>query len=71
MEAWIALGAVVLPGTHVAAGAVVSLRSTISGMTEPWTIYRGTPAAPVGQRKVDKPLRVEECSGKKKVSQVM
>jgi len=43
--------AVVLPGSHLAMGVLVTVGSVIMGETEPWTVYKGNPAIPT--KKVD------------------
>ncbi|MAR08795.1 MAG: colanic acid biosynthesis acetyltransferase WcaF [Blastopirellula sp.] len=49
-ETWIAAKAVLAPGTHVRARAVVSLASVVSGAVPEGAIVRGNPARVVGQR---------------------
>ena len=48
--AWIALGALVMPGLTVGAGAVVGARSVLTHSAVPMGIYLGTPAKLVGTR---------------------
>lgn len=48
--AWIGAFARVAPGTTIAPGSVVALGAVVFSDTEPWTIYRGNPAVPVGTR---------------------
>ena len=52
MEMFSCLGTncVVLPGVTIAEGSVVGANSLVTKSTEPWTIYVGTPAKPVGTR---------------------
>ncbi len=49
-DAWISARAVLAPGTHVGAGAVVGLGAVVSGAVPPEAIVRGNPAVVVGQR---------------------
>ena len=49
-EAWIAAQAVLAPGTHVGAAAVVGLGSVASGEIPAGAILQGNPAVVVGQR---------------------
>ena len=51
-DAWIAARAVLAPGTHVGAGAVVALAAVVSGEVPAAAIVRGNPAVVVGQRQV-------------------
>jgi putative colanic acid biosynthesis acetyltransferase WcaF len=48
--AWIAAKAVIAPGVTIGEGAVLTLGSVAVADLEPWTIYRGCPAAPVRKR---------------------
>lgn len=41
--------AVVLPGSYLAMGVLITIGSVIKGKTEPWTVYSGNPAKPVKQ----------------------
>jgi acetyltransferase-like isoleucine patch superfamily enzyme len=41
--------AVVLPGSYLAMGVLITVGSVIRGKTEPWTVYSGNPAKPVRQ----------------------
>lgn len=41
--------AVVLPGTHLAMGTLVTVGSVVKGNTKPWTKYRGNPAKPYAE----------------------
>ncbi len=45
---------VVHPGVTLAEGCVVGSCSLVTKDTEPWTIYYGTPARPIKQRRRDK-----------------
>ncbi|MDM7935840.1 MAG: WcaF family extracellular polysaccharide biosynthesis acetyltransferase [Cyanobium sp. CZS 48M] len=49
-DAWIAARAVLAPGTHVGAGAVVSLAAAVKGTVAPGTVVAGNPARPVSHR---------------------
>jgi galactoside O-acetyltransferase len=39
-----------MPGITLAEGSVVGSNSVLTKDTEPWTIYVGSPAKPVGKR---------------------
>jgi putative colanic acid biosynthesis acetyltransferase WcaF len=49
-DAWIAAQAVLAPGTHVGAAAVVSLAAVVSGTIPAAAIVRGNPGVVVGMR---------------------
>jgi putative colanic acid biosynthesis acetyltransferase WcaF len=49
-DAWIDARAVLAPGTHVGAGAVVALAAAVKGTVAPGTVVAGNPARPVGHR---------------------
>ena len=49
-DAWIAARAVLAPGTHIGAGAVVALGAVASGTIPAGAIVRGNPAVVVGKR---------------------
>jgi putative colanic acid biosynthesis acetyltransferase WcaF len=49
-KAWICACAVVAPGTIVGEGAVVGLGAVVAGALRDWTIYKGNPAVPAGER---------------------
>jgi acetyltransferase-like isoleucine patch superfamily enzyme len=55
VEKFAALGtnAVVMPGLVVREGSVVGANSLLRENTEPWTIYAGSPARPIGKRHKD------------------
>jgi acetyltransferase-like isoleucine patch superfamily enzyme len=55
VEKFAALGtnAVVMPGLIVREGSVVGANSLLRESTEPWTIYAGSPAKPIGKRSKD------------------
>jgi putative colanic acid biosynthesis acetyltransferase WcaF len=55
--AWIALGALVMPGVTVREGALIGARAVLTKDALPWTIYQGLPAHPVGQRILEMPDR--------------
>ena len=48
--AWIAAEAFVGPGVSVGEGAVLAARGCAFRDLDPWTVYRGNPAAPVRER---------------------
>ena len=39
-----------LPGVTLAEGTIVGANSLVTKDTEPWTIYAGSPAKPIGKR---------------------
>lgn len=48
---WLAADVFVAPGVTIADGVVVGARSSVfSSLTEPWTLYAGSPARPVRRR---------------------
>lgn len=49
-DAWIAADAFVGPGVNVGEGAVLGARASAFSDLEPWTIYGGNPARPLGPR---------------------
>ena len=49
--AWICARASVAPGVNVAEGAVLGLGSVASRSLEPWTVYAGSPAVKVRERR--------------------
>ena len=49
-HAWIAAGAIILPGVEIGEGAVVSAGSVVTRDIPPWTIVAGVPAVPKGKR---------------------
>lgn len=51
---------VVAPGVILAEGSVIAANSFISKNTEPWTIYGGSPARPIGTRSKDRILETAE-----------
>lgn len=52
-RAWIASGAVLLPGVRVGEGSVVGAGAVARGELAEWTIFAGNPARPVGERSRD------------------
>ena len=54
---------VVLPGVTLGEGSVIGSCSLVTGNTEPWTVYFGTPARGVKQRKREKMIRAAEELG--------
>jgi maltose O-acetyltransferase len=48
-DAWLGLGATILPGVRVGRGAVVGAHSVVTRDVEPFQIVVGVPARPVGQ----------------------
>jgi maltose O-acetyltransferase len=51
--AWIATGAIILPGVHVGRGAVVGAGAVVGRDVEPYTVVAGNPARPTGKRRVE------------------
>lgn len=49
-NAWICAEAFVGPGVSVGEGAVLAARGAAFSELEPWTVYRGNPAAPIKAR---------------------
>jgi len=49
---------VIHPGVTLAQGCVIGSCSLVTKNTEPWTIYHGTPARPIKQRRKDKMLEI-------------
>ena len=52
-RAWIAWGAIVLPGVKIGEGAVVAAGAVVSRDVEPFSIVAGSPARKVGERNKD------------------
>lgn len=59
--AGIGTNAVIKPGVTIAEGCVIGACSLVTHSTEPWTIYVGIPAKPVGKRRMEKMI---EFAGK-------
>jgi acetyltransferase-like isoleucine patch superfamily enzyme len=47
-NAWIGSGVLVMPGTEIGEGAIVSAHSVVSGVVAPYTIVAGNPARRIG-----------------------
>jgi len=58
-HAIVGANAVILPGVTVGEGAVVGANSLVTRDCEPWTIYAGSPAKPIKQRRKEKILQLE------------
>ncbi|KKL62748.1 hypothetical protein LCGC14_2182080 [marine sediment metagenome] len=48
--ATIGVNSTVLPGAWMAEGSILGANSLLTKSTEPWTIYAGSPAKPIGIR---------------------
>lgn len=48
-NAWIAAGAVILPGVTIGTGAIVAAGAVVRNSVEPWTIVAGVPAEMIRQ----------------------
>jgi putative colanic acid biosynthesis acetyltransferase WcaF len=48
--AWVAAGAFIHPGVTIGQGSVVAARSVVNSDTEPFLVYAGAPARPIGER---------------------
>lgn len=59
----VATNAVMLPGAHLAMGAMLTVNSYLMGETEPWTKYRGNPAKPYAKINPAKSLRYAKEMG--------
>ena len=46
----VGVNCVILPGVTLAEGSIVGANSLVKTNTEPWTIYAGSPAKPIGKR---------------------
>lgn len=51
--AWIAMGAIVLPGVTIGRGAVIGAGAVVTKSVEPLMIVAGNPARPLGRREID------------------
>ncbi|WP_085790063.1 WcaF family extracellular polysaccharide biosynthesis acetyltransferase [Roseivivax jejudonensis] len=49
-HAWVCAKAMLAPGTEVLSGAVITMASLGKGRLKAWTVYSGTPAAPIKPR---------------------
>jgi putative colanic acid biosynthesis acetyltransferase WcaF len=49
-HAWICARAIVAPGVHIAAGAVLGIGAVAVKDLAPWTVYSGNPAQPLRER---------------------
>jgi acetyltransferase-like isoleucine patch superfamily enzyme len=47
---WLGFGVILLPGTHISTGAIISAGSVVRGNVPPNSIYSGNPAINVGTR---------------------
>lgn len=54
--AWICARASVAPGVNVGEGAVLGLGSVATKNLDPWTVYAGTPAVKVKERRLPQPV---------------
>lgn len=45
---WIGTGALVMPGTEIGEGSIVSAQSVVSGVIHPYTVVAGNPARRIG-----------------------
>ena len=51
-NAWVATGAIVLPGVTIGEGAVVAAGAVVTKDVEPWTVVGGNPAKVIGKREL-------------------
>jgi acetyltransferase-like isoleucine patch superfamily enzyme len=56
MFAGLGCNSVMLPGSTLSEGAILGANSLLKGYAEPWTIYVGSPARPVAERRSGKIL---------------
>ena len=47
-HAWIGTGALLMPGTEIGEGAIVSAHAVVSGKVAPYSIVAGNPARRIG-----------------------
>ncbi len=57
-HAWIATRAMVMPGVRIGRGAVVAAGSVVTKDVPPLAVVAGTPARPVGERRLDPSYRL-------------
>jgi len=57
----------VLPGVTLAEGTIVGANSLITSDTEPWTIYGGSPAKPLGKRDKNRAMQAAKELGYEKL----
>jgi acetyltransferase-like isoleucine patch superfamily enzyme len=58
--AWIAIDAIILPGTHIGKGAVVGAGAIVNRDIAPGDIVAGNPAKPIGKKRCDE-LNYDPC----------
>lgn len=58
--AWIATGAILLPGTRIGRGAIVGAGAVVSRNIDPYQIVVGNPAKPISKRRLEK-LKYNPC----------
>lgn len=59
----IGTNAVIMPGLVIGEGAVVGANSLLRENADPWTVYVGSPARPIGQRKKENILAYARTMG--------
>jgi len=59
-HSFLATNVIVHPGVTIGEGAVISSGSIVTKDVEPWSVYRGTPAIKIKDRKKDKILTFEK-----------
>ena len=52
--AWIATGAIILPGVTIGEGAVVAAGAVVTKDVEPWTVVGGNPAKFIKKRVISR-----------------
>mgnify|MGYP002784345987 CR=1 FL=1 len=55
--AGVGTNAVIMPGVELAEGCVIGANSLVTGHTEPWTVYYGSPARPIRSRPKERMLQ--------------